>query len=160
LYAPTNIASTSFRSIDATGILASNTSFTDPEGIVHTNVQYGGMLTDTRKDSNGNEIAYSSTTGWTDTMGRTIPVIPAASSSGLSSCPQPPTVPLAPTSAAVWSPPGPNGGTYTVTFCYATVTYTQPWAGSASELQSVVLPNGTTWTFAYTPSQRSYVPIA
>ncbi len=163
LVAPTNTASTSFRSIDASGILGSstsNTSFTDPEGIVHTNIQYGGILTDTRTDSNGNQILYSSTGGWTDTIGRTIPPIPAASSSEVSNCPQPPNVPLAPTSAAVWRPPGPNGGTYTITFCYATVTYTQPWTGSVPELQSVVLPDGTTWIFAYTPSSTSYIPIA
>jgi RHS repeat-associated protein len=163
LIAPTTAAGVSFRSIDATGILGSNalnTSFTDPEGIVHTNVQYGGILTDTRKDSNGNQITYSSTAGWTDTMGRTIPVIPPASSTGLSSCPEPPTVPLPSTSASTWSPPGPNGGVYTIVFCYATVTYTQPWAGSTPELQSVVLPNGMTWTFAYTPSPNSYIPIA
>src|SRR5208282_908731 len=48
LYAPINTASTSYRSLDATGILGASpagdegaTSFTDSQGIVHTNVQYG-----------------------------------------------------------------------------------------------------------------------
>src|SRR5579864_1691762 len=68
--------------------------------------------------------------------------------------------------ATLWSLPGPNGGTYAIKFCYALLTETIPYlvgcsqvlgpttcppqTYQANELQSVVLPNGTTWTFAYT----------
>ena len=42
------------------------------------------------EDTNGNEITYSQTAGWTDTMGRPIP-IPVSASTSL--CPQTPLVP-------------------------------------------------------------------
>jgi hypothetical protein len=164
LLQPINAASTSYRTVDATGILgsgpsASITSLTDPKGIVHTNVQYG-IPTDTREDANGNEISYSSTAGWIDTMGRTISAIPTPGSSGLSNCPEPPNVPLAPASASVWSAKGPNGGTYTITLCYAQFSYTHPYSGSTTVLQSLVLPNATAWNFTYAQSLGSFIPIA
>lgn len=170
LMAPINEASTLYRSLDASGILGTSSSnssvasaYIDSDGTTHTNVSAitlnGGVISDTREDANGNEITYSSTAGWTDTMGREIAMVPAAGSSGLSSCPAPPNAPLTATSASVWTLPGLGGGNYTITLCYASVAYTHPYSGSMTELQSVVLPNGKVWTFAYTQSSLSYIPI-
>ncbi|MBZ5695911.1 MAG: hypothetical protein LAN36_11200 [Acidobacteriia bacterium] len=115
-----------------------------------------------RQDTNGNSITYSgSGVGLTDTMGRVIPSIPAPTSN-VTGCPQPPSVPYAPSSAATWNPPGVNGGTYPILFCYVQLSETnpigselngapwQPLTYTGTELQSVVLPNGTSWTFEYT----------
>jgi RHS repeat-associated protein len=109
------------------------------------------------EDANGNEITYqpygsglSPGIGWTDTVGRNIP-LPVSTSA--SSCPQ---TPLVPDSAFLWNFPGVNGGTYRVTFCYAEVAYNivnvpgYLSSGNLDELQSVILPNGTAWTFQYT----------
>jgi hypothetical protein len=101
------------------------------------------------EDTNGNEISYSQTTGWIDTMGRQIP-LPVSASASL--CPQ---TPLVPSSAYIWNLPGVNGGTYKLTFCYVTVPVTLNWDNqilqrSDLELQSVLLPDGTSWTFQYT----------
>ena len=101
------------------------------------------------EDTNGNEITYSSSAGWTDTMNRKIPLPVSANTSV---CPQ---SPLVPTAAYTWSLPGVNGGSYNLTFCYVTVAVTVNWEGQIEhwndeELQTVILPNGTKWTFQYT----------
>jgi RHS repeat-associated protein len=109
------------------------------------------------EDSNGNQITYNGYgpgqtpgTGWTDTRGRVIPLPTATSTSG---CPQ---TPLVPDNAFIWNFPGLNGeNNYTVTFCYAEVSYKILYSngyssGSLDQLQSVLLPNGTSWTFQYT----------
>ena len=101
------------------------------------------------EDVNGNEITYSQTTGWSDTMGRPIP-LPVSVSTSV--CPQ---TPLVPVSAYTWNLPGVNGGTYPLTFCYVNVPVTVNWDNqilheSEEELQTVMLPNNTSWTFQYT----------
>jgi len=101
------------------------------------------------EDTNGNEIVLSTTSGWEDTMGRSIP-LPVSTST--SACPQ---TPLAPVAAWIWNFPGVSGGTYPVTFCYVSVAYSinldnSYSNGNLEELQSVLLPNGTSWTFQYT----------
>jgi RHS repeat-associated protein len=101
------------------------------------------------EDVNGNEISYSQTAGWNDTMGRQV-LLPASASTNL--CPQSPLVPV---SAYTWNLPGVNAGTYPLTFCYVNVAVTQHWDNqiqhiSLQELQTVLLPNGTSWTFQYT----------
>jgi RHS repeat-associated protein len=68
--------------------------------------------------------------------------------------------PLPITSATLWNPPGLNSGTYPIKFCYVQISETLPFSLSfcftpcspyvGNELQSVVLPNGTAWTFQYT----------
>src|ERR1700733_3374411 len=105
------------------------------------------------EDVNGNEISYSQTAGWTDTMGRTI-ALPMSVSTSI--CPQQSPL-LAPVAAYTWSLPGVSGGTgtYTLTFCYVYVPVTVNWDAqilheSEEELQTVILPNGTSWTFQYT----------
>ncbi len=118
-----------------------------------------------RQDTNGNAIDYGASGSGvlaTDTMGRTIPSIPATTSN-VSGCPQPPSVPYAPSSASTWSLPGVNGGTFPILFCYVQLSETNPigteclgvgvctaYNYTGTELQSVVLPNGTSWTFEYT----------
>jgi RHS repeat-associated protein len=109
------------------------------------------------EDTNGNYITYqpygsglNPGIGWTDTMGRNIP-LPISTS--VTPCPK---TPLVPDSAYLWNFPGVNGGTYAVTFCYAEVAYKiqDPpngySTGNMDQLQSVLLPNGTSWTFQYT----------
>ena len=102
------------------------------------------------EDANGNEISYSQTAGWTDTMGLQIPLPVSASTSV---CPQ---TPLVPSSAYTWNLPGVNGGNnYKLTFCYVLVPVTVNWDNqilneSETELQTVLLPDGTSWTFRYT----------
>jgi RHS repeat-associated protein len=110
----------------------------------------GGATVFGQEDVNGNQISASWSSGWTDTMGR---IIPFPVSTSPSVCPQ---TPLVPSSAWVWNVPGVNGGTYKLTFCYVSnVPETLNWEnqtvnGNLTELQSVVLPNGTAWTFQYT----------
>jgi RHS repeat-associated protein len=102
------------------------------------------------EDTNGNTITFSQAVGWTDSMGR---VIPPPISASLSICPQ---TPLAPTSAYTWNFPGLDGGSYPITFCYVSSVPqivnvpNKALTGTQTELQSVLLPNGTAWTFHYT----------
>jgi RHS repeat-associated protein len=70
--------------------------------------------------------------------------------------------PLAISLATIWNAPTPNGGTSPIKFCFVEISETLPYTPSCivspcnpqtyntSALQSVVLPNGTTWTFQYT----------
>ncbi len=60
-----------------------------------------------QQDRNGNQITFSSTSGWTDTVGRPIPV--PVQTSDFSGCPGPNTV-----RAWTWNLPGVNGGTYPI----------------------------------------------
>jgi RHS repeat-associated protein len=144
-----SVDGTPFQVVTPTGN-GTYSSVTGPDGTMYDGASY------LSKDTNGNAITYSNTIGWTDTLGRVIPPIPAASSN-ISNCPQPPSVPVAPISSATWNLPGVSGGTYPITFCYIQLSETNP-SGSISgpytytgtELQSVVLPNGTSWTFEYT----------
>jgi RHS repeat-associated protein len=188
---------------------------TDPNGIQYTSTTESlsvywpalPILPSLREDTNGNQISWNSTSGYVDTMGRTIPVSPlpmptilmsetisgqttvfSTSCAGLevttsytlgtytdtetvcdvgatqnySGC----SGPLTTTSATIWNPPGPNGGTYPIKLCFAQVSETipanimavldqnslgaPPATYTGNLLQSVVLPNGTTWTFTYT----------
>jgi RHS repeat-associated protein len=104
-----------------------------------------GLITDV----NGNQISFGST-GWNDTIGRKIP-LPV--STAVSQCPQ---TPLVPDAAYIWNFKGINGGNYPVLFCYVEVPYYEPnppnppATGNMEQLQSVVLPNNTAWTFQYT----------
>jgi hypothetical protein len=66
--------------------------------------------------------------------------------------------------AFTWNPLGLNGGTYPIKFCYALVSETipqtigppgtNPSTYTTSALQSVVLPDKTSWTFQYTNDQK------
>lgn len=128
------------------------------------------------QDTNGNELNYNSSTGtFSDTLGRLIPSPMNAeptssglvSTSNFSGC----TGSLPTIGAALWNIPGLNGGTTTYKVCYAAVTINLPgcstdgstrcvYEPTGSRIQSIVLPNGTAWTFGYdsssSPSQYAY----
>jgi RHS repeat-associated protein len=108
------------------------------------------------EDTSGNQITFNSAS-ITDTMGRTIsyPTIPVPTSD-FSGC----TGELATASATVWNVPGTNGSTNTFKFCNALVhvfaglllsedQYHLEPDGDFSVLQSIILPDGTAWTFGY-----------
>jgi YD repeat-containing protein len=134
------------------------------------------------EDTNGNQMVGGSG-GVVDTLGRTIPAmgsfpvsLPGGFPAGIgitdfSGC----SGPLPITGATAWNPPGVDGGTYPLKFCYVNVAEINPGgfvnfescgpppAGCeqfdvtvpplptiSTQLQSVVLPNGTSWTFEYT----------
>lgn len=169
------IVGTGWESVDGSGFDWNSSAgiLTDPEGIqfatpiVNNGQSFTGcyMMADVgseagvldceaawRKDTNGNKITFSYSSGLTDTMGRSIPN--PASTSNYANC----TGPLPITSAYSWNLPGPNGGTSPVTLCYATSFVTlQHWGfgGSGSSnlnesvLESVVLPDGKSWVFQY-----------
>jgi YD repeat-containing protein len=147
--APTN--GTNYESLDATGLQAylptSGTTYvTDAEGTRYSTTTTGS----TQEDTNGNQVTETSGGSVLDTVGRTIPAIPTGGSGG--TCP---TGPLPVSASAQWVVPGPNG-TSTFVLCWAKVTvYTAyfpntGWITAAENyLQSLVLPNGTAWTFQY-----------
>lgn len=124
-------------------------------------VTSGGLL---REDTNGNEISADSNNNYTDTLGRVIPIggsngiNPGTSTTNFSGC----TGSLATASAYIWSIPALSGGTMQIKFCLANVTINIPAngivpasGGTATMLQSVVLPNGTAWTFQYNDHNSS-----
>jgi RHS repeat-associated protein len=105
------------------------------------------------QDVNGNNITSSG--NYTDTMGRVIPQS-GQSTTDYSHC----TGSLTTTSAVIWSFPGPNGGTAQFKVCYAQfpINYTPTCSGYVQcyglvgtnpQIQSIVLPSLTTWTFAF-----------
>jgi RHS repeat-associated protein len=131
-----------WRALDGTGwkLLTDRATIVDPDGVVYSN----NAIT----DSNGNYIQYG-TTSVTDTLGRIIPNPPSSSSQSNTDslgC----TGPLPVTLAVSWTPPG-YGGPVPYKFCYASVQVEGYGCGLSptTMLQSVVLPNLTTYTFEY-----------
>ena len=142
------LSGTVSESLDDTGFRYDSASdtVTDRKG-----VQYAGPSSGTisKKDPNGNLITATSS-GWTDTLGRTIPAPPGTSTTNFSGC----TGTQQTASASTWSIQGFNGGTATYKLCYAAfpVSFSlegQSFSGSRTWLQSLVLPNNLTWTFEY-----------
>ena len=156
----------SWISIDATGY-----SFTQQSGqnpgvgtVIGRDGNRYNNLTGTLEDTNGNEITANTNsqgivTSWNDTLGRVIPA-QGATPPNFIGC----TGSQQTTNAALWAFPGPNGGTSEFKFCYASFnlsftapdcidnaahSFCTPTSGPSSQLQSVVLPNGTAWTFEY-----------
>jgi hypothetical protein len=128
------------------------------EGIRFSLTEVNGTFT--REDPNGNQILapYIGSTGnYTDTIGRSIPNPPGAATTDFTGCPTGGTLlPIA--SATLWTVPGPNGGTENFKFCDVTINVSIPdnepspvkgIAGPETLTQSIVLPNGTAWTFEY-----------
>ncbi len=148
-----------YRSVDGSGILwnSSTNGALDRSGIYSGGLHY--------EDPNGNYVTYNLDASFMDTLGRAIPAIPTpatTSTASLSSCPQL-SLPYQPvTFAYVWNLPGPTGSSQFL-LCYASVFIRTAFFGSTytnttvlhdvnqsfSMLQSVVLPNGTVWTFQY-----------
>jgi hypothetical protein len=100
-----------------------------------------------REDANGNQISYLLLTGWVDTMGRKIPNLTGTGTtnpSDFGGCTGTGTI----VSVDIWNPPGVNGGTYPLKLCYVSVTLLGGTT-TFTELQSIVLPNGSAWTLTY-----------
>jgi RHS repeat-associated protein len=125
-----------------------------PEGVRQSQSQ--GSPQRQWEDTNGNVMNTSPDgTTLTDTMGRQIPGMPniyATSNTDSSGC----TGPLPITTAYLWTPPGQSGGTLQYKMCYVTVPVNLPSGPQVpsglnqfTALQSLVLPNGTAWTFEY-----------
>src|SRR5882672_5099656 len=167
------------RSLDATGILHPNAqTVVLPNGTVYSypslsdssntstlNGSRGGVQASSVTDANGNQITINPS-GWTDTMGRTIPgsanpalfkgIQPGVPSSDLSNCPS------GTSSALMWNVPGVdsvNNGVRAFKFCYAMFTLATNFPSgfaynygptSVSLLSAVVLPDHLSmWTFSY-----------
>jgi len=127
-------------------------SVTDANGVRSTSLSPGAP--GTIEDTNGNLITVTSD-NYIDTMGRVVPKTYAATTD-YTGC----TGPLPTASAYVWNFPGLNGGSYPIKFCYGgPVTeisdfYTQQTTLQAHPLQSLVLPDGSAWTFEYTTDTK------
>jgi len=116
-------------------------------------------------DPDGNTITFSQNAPVqiTDSLNRTFLASPPAATSVTSGCPVVSANYQPTTGSAAWTLPGPNASQVTFLFCYATVQYRTnftciPLSGTVSScnasateslLQSIVLPNGTYWTFIY-----------
>jgi RHS repeat-associated protein len=135
-----------WRTLDGTGweVQTDFATVLSPNGVVYKN----GLVT----DPNGNWMQYGATS-LTDTLGRQIPNPPSTTSpsnTDTSGC----TGPLAVTLAVLWTPPGYGGSNASYKFCYATVQVQPRGYGTTTVfpnpmLQSVVLPNSTSYTFEY-----------
>ena len=164
-----------FRTIDATGFLCLSNCATviDREGIRYTQRNAAG---DPQKieDPNGNFITATVgtngvITGYQDTMLRTVAIPPSLGLGGTgftsdtSGCTG--TLPTA--TAYLWTPPGLQGGQLNYKICYANVYYGEQICEKSGTLtcsivlnhapliQSIVLPNHTTWTFQYDSADPS-----
>jgi hypothetical protein len=151
-------------SADATGFYTNPTGtneLTQPTVVIDRNGNRFSLTevngTVTREDPNGNQIIqnYNNLT-YKDTIGRSIPVPPGTSTTNFSVCPSGGSL-LPVVSATTWTVPGPTGPE-TFTFCNATINVDIP-ANEPSPVrgvsfaetltQSIVLPNGTAWSFEY-----------
>ncbi len=161
-----------FETLDATGwqMLIPSCGSGTTAVVSPTGVRHEGQDT-LRVDPNGNYLTITLgcppsgscieiPTSITDTLGRQIPLPAAAGAASTSLCPSGPATVV---SAAYWTPPGYNGTTLQYLLCYASVPINIPPVGSAigltaslNVLQSIVLPNNTSWTFAYNDSSGTY----
>jgi hypothetical protein len=160
-------SSGNWMTVDGTGwvCLSNCATVIDRNGIRYSTSSPGGKPT-RFEDPNGNLITSTTNANgiiqsYQDTQGRTIPVpptIPAGGYTDFSGCTG--TLPTA--AATLWTPPGYQGGTMNFKFCYATVYYGAQTCRDLSGvttcsvtlhnsllLQSILLPNNTSWIFQY-----------
>jgi RHS repeat-associated protein len=116
-------------------------------------------------DPDGNAITIGSTST-TDSVGRSIPAVGSMTTS-TTGCPALNLAYQPLIGSATWSVPGPNGSTQNFLLCYTSVTYRTNLScsgtptfcnqavGSQNVIQSVVLPNGTYWAFAFDAANPS-----
>ncbi len=143
-----------YRSVDATGYLLSAAS-SSPDGNAtlwdrQGNKYFFSTWALTKiEDPNGNQVTMNTNSqgAMTDTLGRVFPA--ETSTTDLSNCP------ASATTASLWTPPGPSGGTSQFKTCWATINIsfnaggTNPTSTAATNMVGLVLPNLTAWTFAY-----------
>lgn len=153
------VGSGNYRSTDATGLAfnASSNILQQSDGIRYVLPSPGTGNPPGHpvkvEDSNGNFVTWNGT-AWTDTLGRSITTSHVTTTDFSGCTGTAPTV-----SASTWSLPAPNGGTETFKFCVANFSYAfglsfppdpnKTFSGTVTQLQSVVLPNNTAWTFEY-----------
>src|ERR1700731_38040 len=143
-------------SIDGSGIRydglvvhqnGSNDMLTTRDGV---KIIYTDGATWTMQDTNGNQITLNASGVYTDTLGRTISATTATDSS-------PCTGPLPIAFANTYSVPGRNGQTRQFLVCYVVVPFqtnfgvsgVAEYSGGGTAIQSVILPDGTSWAFEY-----------
>jgi RHS repeat-associated protein len=157
-----------FESIDATGLKLAGfqSSYSGGQntlvpGVItdRSGIQYQRSVDGTtysKLDPNGNTINFSSSSGWTDTLGRNVPIPPGGpgvSNPGISTdtggCQG-----LFPTvHAYLWTVPAPAGGSAKFKFCFASIpiqtkftSYPEMDAANGSRLQNIIAFNGSSWT--------------
>jgi hypothetical protein len=139
-----------FSGINFDGTCTSQCYTIDSAGII-----YHPTTAILREDANGNQIQNGSV--YIDTLQRQIPAPPQTPSAGNSNSSAGCTGPLPIYAVQYWKIPGSNNSTLTFTFCYAQVAINIPdlnstvqgFSSTVSKLQSVILPNGRSWTFEY-----------
>jgi hypothetical protein len=108
--------------------------------------RYDFGTTIAQEDTNGNQIASSGI----DTVGRNV----LGTTGGSGTCP---AGQLPVDNSSEWIVPGPNGGNSTFVLCLAEINVVTVYdvtdgtqvTANVDALQSLVLPNGTAWTFQY-----------
>jgi RHS repeat-associated protein len=169
-----NTSGTAWESVDATGMSFNSSTHvvTDASGVRYNFTTQGdGYVLSSIQDPNGNEITYnSSTKTWTDTFSRQIPDINSATTTtNYSGC----TGTTA--KATVWTVPGltineagaMQDGSESFKFCYGyapmnfTIDYGYDYVFNINvlQLQTIVLPNDTTWVFEYDPQYAALASI-
>lgn len=180
--AAANSTGSLYRSTDATGFSGGSGSTTDPSGIAYTSgscplspaqPSTGELITlcnYSRTDPNSNSTSFTQSSGWIDSLGRTIP-LPTQSSApaNFTGCSSGANGTYPTAYVELWNPPGIGNGQYPIKFCYFTQTFSYtyppvpgytpsgPLTFTMSELQNVVLPNGTAWTFLYAVDTQAYM---
>jgi len=135
-----------FRYTGATPIGTSTVNYGGGVVVDKNGIQYCVDRSCIMRDTKGNTVTYSTTTpGILDSIGRIIP--------GFSTPPNPAV------GCTTYNMPAVNGGTAPFILCFASYTATSnfptsPYFSNGSYpinmLQSITLPNGTSWTFNYT----------
>jgi RHS repeat-associated protein len=157
----------SYRATDASGwmVNSSATDFYPGTVIAPDGTQYlfnTKSYLSSEEDTNGNEIttnfSNSVPTGWTDSLGRVVPIPPTQAGGVAGSISTCPAGALTVTTAYAWNVPNPSGATATYTFCYGNLSVdvlvgnfygTTPYKATPLMLQSIVLPNGQSYSFTY-----------
>ncbi len=139
------------KTVDGESLSPSTDTLCAYAAIAHADINCEAPM---RQDTNGNLIAYTPQSGWTDTIGRRIPTPISAPSA---SCPSGP-YPII--QALQWNFPGLGSGIYPVLICYiewsggphrdlSTVEGFPHFPSWGAKIQSIVLPDNTHWDFIY-----------
>jgi RHS repeat-associated protein len=143
-----------YESVDATGLQYAPTGGIGTGAIVDQNGTryFLGQSGCQVEDANGNQLCYDSSSVFRDSLNRNV-LVPSIATTDYSGC----TGPLPISSAKTLSLLGPNGASSTFKSCYATVPLITSFnvtegttvTANTQMIQSVLLPDNTTWTFEY-----------